>query len=279
MFNQDYILDSILRKSQEKYVIDLHLEDPKQESFDDSCNLIEKINKKSKAKVIVSITPDQLEKVEGTHHQDVMFSGGQKEAIRQMSEDNLIEIAMQGYRHHCLFCFGKNTYVDTFHEFGCLYNKLPFGVQRTMINEGKNIHERTFGKFPRIFTSPNHLYDENTLGALIENGFEYTSELNFSLDFPVEYELNNKKIIIIPESKDSRPGGGMIYLHSDKIKDFMNFIDSRKKNIVSLEDYLESAPRSSISDLKTNMIFKNTYKYCRDLSHLPSHILSRKKIK
>lgn len=80
-------------------------------------------------------------------------------------------IAMHGYKH----VFNSDSHGILNRRMNSEFAGLPLDIQKQMIIKGKEILEK-HGIYTDVFFAPAHSYDENTVKALSECGFNYVSD-------------------------------------------------------------------------------------------------------
>jgi|GEM_PF-4597246 len=256
----------------DKYVLDIHLENPEGRALDDFFRLL-KITEK-KAPILVSLIPSQI----GGFSHDVNFSEEAKGILKRICLDRIIEPVQHGYYHHCPICFDEKTnsavdFKDPFHEFSCFRRKVPREEIIKKIKAGREIIKDYLGYTPRIFSPPNFLYNESLLDILIEERFAYLMNAMIVLNSPYEYKgmltvLHESNADIGRKKADS----SIFYMHNDKI-DF-DFIEKIAPNLVSLnklleeQDVVNSYSFSGNLDYLINNSLKDYYKLLRDFLNI-----------
>lgn len=111
------------------------------------------------------------------------------------------EIALHGLTHRCHF-IKENEHkkmTDHYHEFFCLdHGDIPVAEQKQWISEGKKILEDFLNVDIKSFVPPQHLYTDNTLAALKDNGINIFSITNLPCVAPYKQD----GVIFVPMNID-----------------------------------------------------------------------------
>ncbi len=122
--------------------------------------------------------------------------------------------------------------INPFSEFA----GLPYEVQFKRLKEGKDILERR-GIFTDIFMAPGHTYDDNTVRALKELGFNAITDGLY--DKPYVY----KDILCVPcrlQDAGKTKGFDTLCFHTnlmeeEDFKDLENFIENNRESIITFD--------------------------------------------
>lgn len=164
----------------------------------------------------------------GVYPSDLAYSKEIVSVLKKLAQKKYVSFGQQGFSHYCPECIKEQEKKSCHHENYCLYSKSKLvNEQAKFMSEGKGVIEKALGVSPALYAPPNHQYDENSMIAAGNLGFDF-----FAVRRLIEISPYRKRgMIILPESK-LREGGEIIYTHYDEISD-------------KLGEYLEVVKRSS----------------------------------
>jgi len=237
----------------------------------DKFNSLAAIFKKYGVKPLLAVIPENQD----PELLNYSFSPNFWQVVNQLKGDGWI-VAQHGYQHLYKTKNGGILGINKKGEF----SGLDFETQKRMIDNGSNIMREKIGE-PKIFVSPGHSFDKNTIKALKEKGFNYIS------DGIALYPFRKWDIIWLPQIM-WRPrkwlfGMITIALHSNTMaeKDFEDLEEFIKENLKKIGDFSELMnwyPRANIFKklfvFRINLIFKPFWWLAFKLK-IKSHDLSK----
>lgn len=170
-------------------------------------------------------------------------------------------VAMHGFNH--IYCTQKGGLfpLNNFSEFA----GLSFEEQNEKIAQGKRILEEK-GIETELFMAPAHSYDNNTLKALIANGFKGVTD-GFGnspykwrglIFYPISFRLEG--------TFKKQKGYSSMVVHTGTVKEeelkrYEDYFNSKAAEWISFEEYLRKSPveRKTLGRCKEFLMAKGKY--------------------
>jgi hypothetical protein len=254
-------------------VPDIHLEgiEPKDFERGDVCRGFREILRKS-IPVVLSLPPwmkDYWTKA------DYRIIGLAREIVQRPGS----ALGQQGNLHRCNY---QHKWADPWHENWCLWRPdLDWAAQKALMETGRNVLTDLMGIEPRVYASPNHQHDENTLSVARFMRYDFFVDRGMINLQPYQWTANGekpsneKRLIVIPEGDLRRCqfSRAAVYIHYDQISRFPLGYAMLLERATSINDVQpEQVSRGAII---ANNVLKIGGKIARDAGRFGKYLVGR----